>query len=204
MVERNISWVRILIYMRKNPWFSTTAIIVVLAGTFGFTGFHFLEGRIARSFSVPIFSKQLSLKSEVKSDYDFQYSTLDGKVRSVSQLRGKVVFVNFWGTWCIRCVVEMPNIQKLYDKFKNDNSIVFVIASRLDTPEKIRWYARYTHYDLPFYTIRDQDIPAAMQFNQYPTTFIYDKEGFMVEKQIGGADWNDPKVVQYIHSLENQ
>jgi thiol-disulfide isomerase/thioredoxin len=190
--------------MQKNRWFLTALIVVVLAATVGFAAFHFVKTRIARSFSAPDFGQQISLKSGTKSDYDFRYSTLDGKVRTVSQLKGKVVFVNFWGTWCIRCVVEMPNIQKLYNKLKNDNSVVFVLASRLDTPERVRWYARYNHYDLPFYTIRDQDIPTAMQFNQYPTSFIYDKSGSIVEEQIGGADWDDPKVVKYLQTLEDQ
>jgi thiol-disulfide isomerase/thioredoxin len=190
--------------MQKNRWFLTAWIVVVLAATAGFATFHFVKAKIARSFSVPDFRRQVSPKTGTKSDYDFQYSTLDGKVRRISQLRGKVVFVNFWGTWCIRCVVEMPNIQKLYDKLKHDKSVVFLIPSRLDTPERVRWYARYNHYDLPFYTVRDQDIPPAMHFNQYPTTFIYDKDGLVVEKQIGGANWDDPKAIQYIKTLESQ
>lgn len=119
-----------------------------------------------------------------------------------SELRGKVVFVNFWATWCIRCVAEMPTIQKLYDSLKNDPSVVFVIASRLDTPARVRLYAKYGHYDVPFFTVKDSDIPPSLQFNQYPTTFIFAKNGSLAETQVGGADWSDPSVVDSIRKLE--
>lgn len=190
--------------MRERSCLLTIVAAGLLAVAAPIVGLHFLKLSITRSFSVPQFGKESALNGGTRSDQDFQYSTLDGKIQRISQLKGKVVFVNFWGTWCIRCVAEMPTVQKLYDQFKDDPSIVFIIASRLDTPERVRWYAKYGHYDLPFYTIRDQDIPQTMQFSQYPTTFIYAKDGSMAEHQIGGANWDDPRVVEFIHSLENR
>lgn len=187
--------------MRK--WLIGIAVTLVLIGAFAAFTVHVLTARVRRNFHTPQFTEQASLNGPL-SDYDFRYSTLDGQVLHVSQLKGKVVFVNFWGTWCIGCVVEMPTVQKLYDQFKNDPSVVFVIASRLDTPARVRWYARHEHYDLPFYTIKDLDIPQAMRFNQYPATFIYAKDGTVAEHHIGGANWNDPRVVDFLHSLENR
>jgi hypothetical protein len=72
----------------------------------------------------------------------------------------------------------------------------------LDTPAKIRLYARYGDYDLPFYTIKDADIPHSLQFDQYPTTFIFAKDGSLAETQVGGADWSDASVAQSIRKLE--
>ena len=169
----------------------------------GFLALRILVARITRSFKTPEIAESTQLRAKPVADYNFTYSSLDGRVHHLSELRGKVVFVNFWGTWCVRCVAEMPTIQTLYDLLKDDSSVVFVIASRLDTPARVRLYARYGHYNLPFYTVEDSDIPESLQFNQYPTTFIFAKDGSLAETQVGGADWSAPSVVASIRKLEN-
>ena len=189
--------------MAKRNWFTTLALLLLFAAIATFALFKLLEMRIARSFR-PATVAAAPVASKPATAYNFSYRSLDGKTHNLSDLRGRVVFVNFWGTWCIRCVAEMPTIQRLYDQLKNDPSVVFVIASRLDTPAKVRLYAKYGGYTLPFYTLHDSDIPQVMQFNQYPTTFIFAKDGSLAETQIGGADWSDPSVAQSIRKLEIQ
>ena len=189
--------------MTKRNWFTTCAALLLLAVVTTIALFKLLEIRIAHSFR-PASIAAAGPSGDIKpaAAYNFSYKSLDGQVHNLSELRGKVVFVNFWGTWCIRCVAEMPTIQKLYDQLKNDPSVAFVIASRLDTPSKVRLYAKYGHYDLPFYTLHDSDVPQALQFNQYPTTFIFAKDGSLAESQVGGANWDDPSVAQSIRRLE--
>lgn len=188
--------------MKKPVWkrLLTGAFITILAvAVLAVLCLKFLESRISANFTSPPLHQSLP-----QQNYDFKYASLDGAKHNLSQLKGKVVFVNFWGTWCIRCVAEMPTIQTLYNDLKNDPAIAFVIASRLDTPQRIHLYARYGHYDLPFYMVSDADIPQAMVFNQYPTTFIFAKDGSLAERQIGGADWSSPSVIQFIRQLENK
>jgi thiol-disulfide isomerase/thioredoxin len=176
-------------------WLLATPVAMVLLAALGFLMVRTLEMKIAESFKAPQIAER---ETRPAADYDFRYETLDGQTHRLSELRGKVVFANFWGTWCIRCVAGMPTIQKLYDTLINDPAVVFVVASRLDTPATIRLYAKYGHYDLPFDTIKDSDIPAAMQCNQYPTTFIFVKDGSLAETQVGGADWAAPSVSEAI------
>lgn len=181
---------------------AVAALLLVVAA--GLVFLRVLEAKIAHSFKTPQIAQSTQPHAKPLPDYNFAYSSLDGRTHHLSELHGKVVFVDFWGTWCIRCVAEMPTIQKLYDALKNDPSIVFVIASRLDTPGRVRLYAKYGNYDLPFYTLEDADIPQSMQFNQYPTTFIFAKDGSLAERQVGGADWSAPSVVTSIRNLENE
>jgi thiol-disulfide isomerase/thioredoxin len=179
----------------KGFWMGIlTSIILAMAGTYAFM--KFAENLVKQRLKAP------ELPTGTKEDYNFKYTTLDGADRYISDLKGKVVFVNFWGTWCIPCVAEMPTVQKLYNQFKDDTSVVFVIASRLDAPAKIRSFAEKHRYTLPFYTIKDEDIPVTMRFNQYPATFIYGKDGSIAAKHINGADWSDTSVVHYIQRLE--
>lgn len=60
----------------------------------------------------------------------------------------------------------MPAVQKLYDQYRTDPDVAFLIISRLDSPAAVRRYSRLHHYDLPFYTMDDDDIPPSMQLNQ--------------------------------------
>jgi thiol-disulfide isomerase/thioredoxin len=181
----------------KGFWIGVlSCVVLAVAGTVGF--YKYAEHLVAKRLKAP------EVPAELKENYDFKYTTLDGKDKHLSELRGKVVFVNFWGTWCIPCVAEMPTVQKLYDNFKNDTAVVFVIASRQDAPDKIRAFASKHKYDLPFYTMKDEDIPLAMRLNQYPATFIYSKDGSIAMKHINGADWSDASVVAFIHKLESQ
>jgi thiol-disulfide isomerase/thioredoxin len=181
----------------KGFWVGVLSCIgLAILGTFGF--YKYAEHLVAKRLKAP------EVPAELKENYDFKYTTLDGENRRLSELRGKVVFVNFWGTWCLPCVAEMPTVQKLYDHFKGDSGVVFIIASRQDAPDKIRSFAKKHSYDLPFYTLKDEDIPLAMRLNQYPATFIYTKDGGIAMKHINGADWSDPAVIAFIKKLEAQ
>jgi thiol-disulfide isomerase/thioredoxin len=160
--------------------------------------FWMVERRIAARMRPP----QLDRQSEVASDVAFR--TLDGQVRHLSDNKGRVVFLNLWGTWCIQCVAEMPTVQKLYDHYRNDPRVQFLVVSRLDTPARVRLYARTGHYDLPFYVTKDEDIPDKMQLGQYPATFIYARDGKLAMKHVGAADWSDESVVKFIDQLKGQ
>ena len=69
---------------------------------------------------------------------DFSFKDLDGKQMRLSDTRGKIVFVALWGTWCIQCVAEMPTVQALYNKFRNDPDVKFLIISCLDSLDAVR------------------------------------------------------------------
>lgn len=160
--------------------------------------FKTVQHRIAVNMRPP----HLQLQPEVASD--LTYRTLDGQQRHLAATKGQVVFLNLWGTWCVQCVAEMPTIQKLYDHYKDDPQIKFLIVSRLDSPFAVRSYAHRNHLNLPFYVMNDEDIPPSMQLNQYPSTFIYAKNGTLVSKHVGAADWSDRSVISYLNRLESQ
>ena len=157
-----------------------------------------VKHRIAATMRPP----QIERESVAADDMVFR--TLDGKAERLSDSKGRVVFLNLWGTWCIQCVAEMPTVQKLYERYRNDPRVEFLVVSRLDTPAQVRLYARVGHYDLPFYITQDDEIPAAMQLGQYPATFIYSKDGDLAMKHVGAADWSDDSVARFIDQLKEQ
>lgn len=96
----------------------------------------------------------------------------------------------------------MPTVQKLYNHYRNDPQVEFLIISRMDTPQAVRSYAKRNHFDLPFYVMDNDDIPESMRLNQYPSTFLYAKDGTLVSKHVGAANWAAPSVISFIDQLK--
>jgi hypothetical protein len=74
----------------------------------------------------------------------------------------------------------------------------------MDKPSAVRSYARRNHLDLPFYITEGQDIPPSMHLNQFPATFLYAKDGRLVSKHVGAANWSDRSVISFIDHLKQQ
>jgi thiol-disulfide isomerase/thioredoxin len=168
------------------------------AAVVGLLLFKVAERKIAARMQPPHLERQSQAASDLK------FRTLDGEVQHLSATRGQVVFLDLWGTWCIQCVAEMPTVQRLYDRYKDDPQVKFLIVSRLDSPATVRSYARRNHLSLPFYVTQDEDIPQTMQFNQYPATFVFAKDGSLVSNHVGAADWSDRSVVSFIDQLRTE
>lgn len=134
------------------------------------------------------------------ADFNLRIKTLDGQLVSMEDYRGKVIFLNFWATWCMPCVAELPSIDKLYHKFKNDN-IVFLLISNEDV-EKVNRYREKKGYEIPFYIIDDEGvIPQQYYSRSIPTTFIINKEGRIVKASTGAEDWDDHEFIEELKKM---
>jgi thiol-disulfide isomerase/thioredoxin len=130
----------------------------------------------------------------------FKMQTLDGKTVNFESLKGKVVFMNIWATWCPPCVAEMPNIQKLYDKVGSDK-IAFVMLSVDEAGmEKVKKFVSKKGYTFPVYMPVSQ-FPEEFASNAIPTTFIISPEGKIVAKQEGMADYDTKEVRDFLQSM---
>jgi thiol-disulfide isomerase/thioredoxin len=177
---------------------ASLVLLVVLAGYGGLLFFKLVQRKIAAHLQPPHLQRQ----SEAASD--LMYRTLDGKQQHLASTKGQVVFLDLWGTWCVQCLAEMPTVQRPYDHYNGDSQVKFLIVSRLDSPSAVRSYAYRNHLNLPFYITQDEDIPRSMQLNQYPATFIFAKDGSLVSKHVGAADWSDNSVISFIDQLKEQ
>lgn len=117
---------------------------------------------------------------------------------NLADLRGKVVFLNFWGSWCPPCVQEMPTIQKLYES-KGDK-IAMVLITMRDKPEKFTKFLEENNYTMPVYEAQSL-LPKVVIPKSFPTTYILDKEGNIVLKDIKSRDWNSQEIHQILDDL---
>ncbi|MGV8879629.1 MAG: TlpA family protein disulfide reductase [Sphingobacteriaceae bacterium] len=121
------------------------------------------------------------------------FSDGDGKTVSMNDLKGKVVFINFWATWCGPCVQEMPTIHQLRQSFKDNKDVVFLMVDVDGKYKRSQAFMEENQYDLPVY-IPNGQIPEEFLGNAIPTTVILSKKGEMMARLEGGRDYSDPEI----------
>jgi peroxiredoxin len=107
---------------------------------------------------------------------DFQIQTLDGKTVQLSDYRGKVVLLNFWATWCKPCRTEMPDIQRVYDKFKERNFEVLAV-NIAEQPVTVNSFAKGLRLTFPIGLDSQKEITKMYKVGPLPASFFIDQEG---------------------------
>jgi thiol-disulfide isomerase/thioredoxin len=130
----------------------------------------------------------------------FAYQDQKGNVVSSTELRGKVVFINFWATWCPPCRAEMPALNELYEQFKGDNRIVFMFMNEDENVDKANTFLSSNHYSFPVVT-RAGNVSEEMFAGTLPTTIVLDKQGRIVMKHEGVASYNNSTFKEQLKSL---
>lgn len=134
---------------------------------------------------------------------DFTISDTKGTTWTLSQLRGQVVFVNLWATWCPPCVKEMPSMQKLFTSLPPDKFKMLAILYN-DAPAMAENLAKKIGITFPI-LIDPQNMAArAYGITGVPETFIIDKNGILREKFIGPVEWASPAARQMLLQYINE
>lgn len=118
------------------------------------------------------------------------YTLLDGSRADTSQLKGKVVLVNFWATSCATCVKEMPHIVSTYQKYQSRGFETLAVAMSYDPPSYVSSFV--SSRQLPFPVALDTSGEMAAKFGQVkltPTIFIVDRSGRVVKRYVGVPDF---------------
>lgn len=142
-----------------------------------------------------------SISAREPFDYNFTLKDLEGNKLPMKELKGKVIFINLWATWCGPCRVEMPSIQKLYDSVDKDK-IAFVMLS-LDHEaqhDKIVKFIDGKEYTFPVYQPASP-LPKQLRVNTIPTTFIISPDGKVVTKKTGMADYDTEEMRAFLNKL---
>jgi peroxiredoxin len=114
---------------------------------------------------------------------DFTLLTVDGESLRLSDLRGKVVAVNFWATWCAPCRLEMPDLQERAERFPDRLAVIGVNFA--ETAEEVAAFRREVGVDFPLLLDPEADVQRLYRVLGYPTTFFIDEEGTIRLQHIG-------------------
>ncbi len=124
-----------------------------------------------------------------------------GRIVRSTDLRGKVVFVNFWASWCQPCKEEMSSVDALYRQAFPKGNFVMVTILYKDTPERASEEMRAQGVSFPVYTDPGENASAAFRVTGVPETYVIDKGGTLRKRVIGPADWSSPQEIALIDSL---
>jgi len=148
------------------------------------------------------------LKAEIKKDSDkntsvavtFSYTDAKGEPATTADLKGKVVFINFWASWCPPCRAEMPSLKNLYQKFKDDDRFVFLFMNEDEDKNKAIEYLEKNSFTIPlFYS--SGNVPREIFSGSLPTTIVLDKEGKIVLKHQGMAGYDTEGFIRQLKEL---
>jgi len=119
---------------------------------------------------------------------------------ALNQLRGQVVVLNFWATWCPPCVQELPSMMDMQDRLKTHG--VTVVGVSIDVDEDA--YHRFLKQrGVNFLTVRDpeQKVAGLYGTSGWPETYVIDRQGVLRRKFVGPINWDSPEVLQFLSKL---
>ncbi|WP_149915648.1 TlpA family protein disulfide reductase [Sphingobacterium cavernae] len=126
-----------------------------------------------------------------------------GKLYNVDELKGKVLFINFWATWCPPCKAEMPSIETLYNKFKGNDKVQFLLVEIENDIEGANKFLQQQKLNLPI-VYPNSSIPNEWLSGAIPTTVILDKNGELAGREQGMRDYSAKSIEDFIQNLINQ
>jgi len=153
--------------------------------------------RISLHLRNPSIEKMEKQQQLSEADYGWFVIDNDGKKISLSNFRDEVVFLNFWATWCPPCIAELPEIEKLYNKF--DDRVNFLLVTNED-PVKVNNFLESRGYNLPVYYSAVAP-PEVFSGRALPTTYIISAEGRIVVRKTGAANWDSRATTKIFREL---
>ena len=130
----------------------------------------------------------------------FDFKDYEGNIQSTAGLKGKVVFINFWASWCPPCIAEFPSIEKFHSKFKDNDKIVFVIINLDDDIATGKQFLDKRKFSLPIFQAVSA-VPKEIYSGSLPTTIVLDKYGVMRLHHEGFANYDGEEFNLQIKQL---
>jgi peroxiredoxin len=131
---------------------------------------------------------------------NFTLRDLQGRDVSLEDLKGQVVFLNFWATWCPPCRNEMPSMEKLYRRMEGRNFAMLAVDLQ-ESEEQVRRFVDTAGYSFPVLLDSSGRTGAAYQVSGIPTTYIIDKQGNVLARVVGGREWHTPEIIELFLDL---
>jgi peroxiredoxin len=132
----------------------------------------------------------------------FELPDLRGKFRRLDEFKGKVVFLNFWATWCAPCREEWGGIQEMAERMKGQDFIVIAVSTD-DDDSKLMAFLEEEGLSSQVLILRDRESKTASRFGTtaFPETYLIDPRGQMIHRVVGPRYWESPQALSYLRAL---
>ena len=190
----------------KKQWFILsffTAVFSLLSCAAQSTDTY--KPEVAKAFSeagLPLLQKKVSPRDFSLPLVSPAPMAAAGGTQSLSSLKGKVVFLNFWATWCGPCRAEMPSMETLYNRYKGKGLEILAVNCAEEQPEVLAFLRKNK---LSFPSVLDGDGKIAQEYGirGIPTTFLLDRDGMVIARIVGSLNWEEPKINTALEMLLN-
>jgi thiol-disulfide isomerase/thioredoxin len=142
----------------------------------------------------------LPLAREKRPVVDFSLKLVDGGTVTLSSLKGKVVFLNFWATWCPPCREEMPSMEILYRRFRNQG-LELLAVDLMENSKTVSAFLANNRLSFPAALDSNGRVGSYYGIQAIPATFIVDRDGKIILYTAGGRNWNTPAVIAAFEEL---
>jgi peroxiredoxin len=132
---------------------------------------------------------------------EFNIQGSDGRFVNLSDLRGNVVMVHFWATWCPPCVDEMPTLDRLYRAFMEKDLKILAVSVDEGGAGSVVPFMQKNRLNVPVFYDPDKSIAGLYGTFKFPETYIIDRKGMVRYKVIGSRDWSDPEAARILQDL---
>lgn len=129
-------------------------------------------------------NNQLNTESDLEKAIDFKLKDLDGNEVALSDFRGKNVYLNFFATWCPPCKAEMPDIEKMYQKYKDKDFVVLAVDLGEDM-DTVKSFIEKNNFNFKVLLDSDQSVAEKYSISAIPVSVFIDKKGNVVAKKVG-------------------
>jgi len=131
---------------------------------------------------------------------NFTIYDLSGKAVTLTELKGKVVLLNLWATWCPPCKAEMPSLQRLYEATKDKDFVILAIDSGEDK-DTVSKFITANNYTFPIMIDPTNNAIEQYSSGSIPTTYLINKKGFVLGRVVGGKEWDSKEFIDLIDKL---
>jgi len=132
---------------------------------------------------------------------NFRLTNLKGEDVSVAGLAGKVLFINFWATWCTPCKAEMPSMELLYQDYKDKGFEMLAVSSDMEGASVVQPFVQELALSYPVLLDPDFHVDDKYLIQSVPTTILVDKNGVITHRMVGARNWDAPESRELIDKL---
>jgi cytochrome c biogenesis protein CcmG, thiol:disulfide interchange protein DsbE len=185
-------------------WVGPFLVVAIVAGAIAFFTLKgsFIGKKVKPATIAESNTKKLGIERPERTTAapDFALDDLTGKRVTLKKQRGKVVFLNFWATWCPPCIQEMPTMEKLHQDLGEDGLVILAINFQ-ETPDQVKEF--FSEHNFTFTALLDRDGKVFELYQAWalPMSAIVNKRGELVGKVMGYRDWHGEEARQLFQRL---
>ena len=143
-------------------------------------------------------SKENSVPAGKGVAADFTLRDLDGREHKLSDYRGKIVFLNFWATWCPPCRAEIPSMGRLNEVMGSNDFVM--LANTDENIKDLQAFVKEVPHNFTVLSDADGKIQKLYQVFKFPETFVIDRQGRIVEHIVGARDWSSTEALKFFNA----